>query len=69
MIVCLYWIRERLVTPPRVQETVSDDVSQIAEFDTPANLINKEGGIFRDMCIKSGSFDELHMASSAAAMK
>ena len=56
-------------TQPRPQKKVSDDASQIAEFDTPANLINKEGGIFRDMCLKSGSFEELRMASNAAAMK
>lgn len=47
----------------------SDNAPQIAEFDTPANLINKEGGIFRDMCMKSGSFEELQMASNAAAVK
>ncbi|KJA19718.1 hypothetical protein HYPSUDRAFT_1094370 [Hypholoma sublateritium FD-334 SS-4] len=45
------------------------DKGEIAEFDTPANLINKEGGIFRDMCMKSGSFEELQMASNAAAIK
>ena len=69
MIVCLYWIRERLVHSLVLKKKVSDDASQIAEFDTPANLIKKEGGIFRDMCLKSGSFEELRMASNAAAMK
>lgn len=29
------------------------------EFDTPYNLIAKEKGIFRGMCVKSGDFEEL----------
>lgn len=36
-----------------------DFMLQVVEFDTPHALITKEGGIFRDMCLKSGSFDEL----------
>jgi ABC-type multidrug transport system fused ATPase/permease subunit len=35
------------------------DQGKLAEFDTPWKLINKEGGIFRNMCLKSGSFAEL----------
>ena len=34
-------------------------VTQIAEIDTPWNLINKSDGIFRGMCLKSGSFGKL----------
>ena len=40
-------------------------VLQIAEFDTPAKLIEKEGGIFRTMCLKSGHFAELEAAAKA----
>ena len=29
------------------------DAGQIAEFDTPANLFNMPGGIFRSMCERS----------------
>ena len=35
------------------------------EFDTPYNLIQKEDGIFRDMCLKSGTFGELEAAAKA----
>jgi len=40
----------------------------IAEFDTPLNLIRKEGGIFREMCLKSGQFKELEEAAQAKAL-
>ncbi|OCH88899.1 multidrug resistance-associated ABC transporter [Obba rivulosa] len=43
------------------------DKGNLAEFDTPLNLINKEGGIFRDMCLKSGTFAELEAAAKAKA--
>ncbi|KAF8219344.1 hypothetical protein L208DRAFT_1418358, partial [Tricholoma matsutake] len=32
---------------------------QIAEMHTPWNLICKEDGIFRNICLNSGSFEEL----------
>ena len=35
------------------------DKGRIVEFDTPHNLIRKEDGIFRSMCLKSGTFSEL----------
>ena len=40
---------------------------QIAEFDTPWKLIQKENGIFRSMCLKSGSFGELEAAAKTKA--
>lgn len=40
---------------------------QVAEFDTPLNLIQKEDGIFRTMCLKSGTFTELEAAAKAKA--
>ena len=43
------------------------DKGEVAEFDTPLNLIHKEGGIFRGMCIKSGTFGELEAAAKAKA--
>ena len=42
-------------------------VSQIVEFDTPYNLIQKEEGTFRQMCLKSGTFAELEAAAKAKA--
>jgi ABC-type multidrug transport system fused ATPase/permease subunit len=41
--------------------------AKIAEFDTPLNLINKENGIFRNMCLKSGTFGELEGEAKAKA--
>jgi ABC-type multidrug transport system fused ATPase/permease subunit len=43
------------------------DQGKLAEFDTPFNLIHKEGGIFRSMCLKSGSFAELEGIARAKA--
>ncbi|KAG6809740.1 hypothetical protein H0H92_014907 [Tricholoma furcatifolium] len=43
------------------------DRGQIAEFDTPWNLIQKEGGIFRSMCLKSGSFSHLETEAKRKA--
>ncbi|KAH9854525.1 multidrug resistance-associated ABC transporter [Lenzites betulinus] len=43
------------------------DKGELAEFDTPLNLIQKEGGIFRSMCLKSGTFTELEAAAKAKA--
>ena len=43
------------------------DKGELAEFDTPWNLINKEGGIFRNMCLKSGTYSELLAAAKAKA--
>ncbi|KAJ8522225.1 hypothetical protein ONZ45_g1124 [Pleurotus djamor] len=38
------------------------DNGKIAEFDTPYNLLRTEGGIFRQMCLQSGTFAELETA-------
>jgi ABC-type multidrug transport system fused ATPase/permease subunit len=43
------------------------DQGKVSEFDTPVNLINKEGGIFRNMCLKSGMFSELEEMAKAKA--
>ena len=41
------------------------DKGRIVEFDTPWNLIQKEGGLFRDMCMKSGTMGELQSLAKA----
>lgn len=41
------------------------DQGRVVEFDTPWNLIRKQSGIFRGMCLKSGSFAELEDAAKA----
>ena len=43
------------------------DKGQIAEFDTPYNLIRKMDGTFRSMCSKSGMLSELEAAAKAKA--
>lgn len=32
------------------------DKGRIVEFDTPANLLNIQGGVFREMCRKSAEW-------------
>ena len=45
------------------------DAGQVVEFDTPANLIDKEGGVFRGMCERSNiSLDEIQKATIKAQM-
>ncbi|KAF7346860.1 hypothetical protein MSAN_01825400 [Mycena sanguinolenta] len=43
------------------------DKGKLAEFDTPLRLIEKEGGIFRNMCLNSGYFAELEASARAKA--
>ncbi|GBE87310.1 ATP-dependent bile acid permease [Sparassis crispa] len=43
------------------------DKGELVEFDTPLNLIQEENGIFRNMCLKSGTFAELEAAAKAKA--
>ena len=43
------------------------DKGELVEFDTPINLIRKEGGIFRNMCLKSGNFSDLEALARAKA--
>ena len=32
---------------------------KVVEMDSPSDLIKREGGVFRDMCMKSGRSEEL----------
>ncbi|KAF8752415.1 P-loop containing nucleoside triphosphate hydrolase protein [Rhizoctonia solani] len=43
------------------------DKGHIIEFDTPWNLIEREGGLFREMCLQSGTFAELRAAAAVKA--
>jgi len=43
------------------------DKGRIVELDTPWKLIQKEGGLFRDMCMKSGQMRELESMAKAKA--
>jgi len=35
------------------------DAGRVAEFDTPWNLLQKDDGIFKNMCLQSGMYQEL----------
>ncbi|KAF7338908.1 hypothetical protein MSAN_02214100 [Mycena sanguinolenta] len=43
------------------------DKGKLVEFDTPLRLIEKDGGIFRNMCLNSGYFAELETSARAKA--
>ncbi|KIJ38897.1 hypothetical protein M422DRAFT_781226 [Sphaerobolus stellatus SS14] len=63
----LLTIAHRIGTVIDFDRLIVLDKGRIAEFDTPYNLISKEGGIFREMCIQSGTFTELEAAAKAQA--
>ncbi|KAG1773289.1 hypothetical protein EV702DRAFT_1131440 [Suillus placidus] len=63
----LLTVAHRLRTVIDYDRLIVLDRGEIAEFDTPLNLIQKEEGIFRTMCLKSGTFAELEAAAKAKA--
>ncbi|KAJ8487830.1 hypothetical protein ONZ51_g3940 [Trametes cubensis] len=63
----LLTVAHRLRTVIDYDRLIVLDKGEVAEFDTPLNLINKEGGIFRGMCLKSGTFSELEAAAKVKA--
>ncbi|KAG8835961.1 hypothetical protein FRC17_010930 [Serendipita sp. 399] len=66
---CLLTIAHRIRTVIDYDRLIVLDKGRIQEFDTPWNLIQKEGGIFRDMCIKSGQMRELEALAKAKAQE
>ncbi|ORX73758.1 hypothetical protein DL89DRAFT_263774, partial [Linderina pennispora] len=50
----LFCIAHRLRTIIDYDRVLVLDKGKVAEFDTPANLLNRQGSIFRSMCEKSG---------------
>ncbi|EJD42543.1 P-loop containing nucleoside triphosphate hydrolase protein [Auricularia subglabra TFB-10046 SS5] len=60
-------IAHRLHTIIRCDRIMVLDAGRVVEFDTPLNLIEKNGGIFRRMCEKTDNFDALHATARIAA--
>ncbi|EGN91771.1 hypothetical protein SERLA73DRAFT_157398 [Serpula lacrymans var. lacrymans S7.3] len=65
----LLTVAHRLRTVIDYDRLIVLDKGQVAEFDTPLNLIQKQDGIFRNMCLKSGTFAELEAAAKTAGKK
>ncbi|KAH9922425.1 multidrug resistance-associated ABC transporter [Fomitopsis serialis] len=63
----LLTVAHRLRTVIDYDRLIILDKGELAECDTPLNLIQKEGGIFRQMCLKSGTFTELEAVARAKA--
>ncbi|KAL0951671.1 hypothetical protein HGRIS_008350 [Hohenbuehelia grisea] len=63
----LLTIAHRLRTVIDYDRLLVLDQGKIVEFDTPYNLIRQSNGIFRNMCLKSGSFGELEAAAKEKA--
>ncbi|ORX65233.1 P-loop containing nucleoside triphosphate hydrolase protein, partial [Linderina pennispora] len=62
----LFCIAHRLRTIIDYDHVLVLDKGKVAEFDTPANLLNRQGSIFRSMCEKSGEFEYLADAAKRA---
>ncbi|KAJ6631472.1 multidrug resistance-associated ABC transporter [Mycena sp. CBHHK59/15] len=65
----LLTIAHRLKTVIDYDRLLVLDKGKLAEFDTPLRLIEKEDGIFRNMCLKSGYFSELEASARAKAAR
>ncbi|KAJ7655558.1 hypothetical protein DFH06DRAFT_1200413 [Mycena polygramma] len=63
----LLTIAHRLKTVIDYDRLLVLDKGKLVEFDTPLRLIEKEDGIFRSMCLKSGYFGELEASARAKA--
>ncbi|KAJ6468022.1 hypothetical protein C8R47DRAFT_1325922 [Mycena vitilis] len=63
----LITVAHRLKTIIDYDRLVVLEQGTVVEFDTPYELIQREDGVFRSMCLKSGSFGELEAAAKAKA--
>lgn len=65
----LLTVAHRLRTVIDYDRLIVLEKGAVAEFDTPAKLLEQENGIFRTMCLKSGMFAELEAAAKAKAAR
>ncbi|KAF7350973.1 hypothetical protein MSAN_01659500 [Mycena sanguinolenta] len=63
----LLTVAHRLKTVIDYDRLLVLDKGKLVEFDTPLALIQKEDGIFRGMCLKSGYYAELEASARAKA--
>ncbi|KAJ2552092.1 Transporter of the ATP-binding cassette (ABC) [Coemansia sp. RSA 1878] len=59
----LLCIAHRLRTVVDYDRVLVLDQGEVVEFDTPYNLLSKQDGLFRHMCLKSGEYDYLFSAA------
>ncbi|KAI8324897.1 hypothetical protein GQ54DRAFT_255639 [Martensiomyces pterosporus] len=65
----LLCIAHRLRTIVDYDKVLVLDHGEVVEYDTPYNLLLKEEGLFRHMCLKSGEFDYLFAAAERKHQK
>ncbi|KAJ2783043.1 hypothetical protein GGI15_002728 [Coemansia interrupta] len=65
----LFCIAHRLRTIIDYDRVLVLDKGGIGEFDTPWNLLQKEDGLFRGMCEKTGEYERLYAIAQAKTAK
>lgn len=55
-------VAHRLSTVVDYDRVIVLEDGQVAELDTPLNLMQKDGGVFREMCLNSESYAEIEAA-------
>lgn len=58
-------VAHRLRTVIDYDRLIVLDEGRVVELDTPLTLIHQEGGIFRNMCMRSGIYAELEELAKA----
>lgn len=58
-------LTDRLRTIIDMDKIVVLGAGEVLEFDSPANLLEKDDSVFADLCRKSGEYDELRELAMA----